>query len=107
MACWLVFGTAIPIRLRPESWEPNLVVDSASKRRFKLRKNDQDKHCYDDRTAMKEGKESDNWVELKGSKVCWKSSKSVEKRSLVKWKVWSEVKNLKWSEKSKVKWKDI
>jgi len=33
------------------------------------------------------GKESDNWVELKGSKVCWKSSKIVEKRCLVKWKV--------------------
>ena len=31
-------------------------------------------------------KESDNWVELNGGEVCWKSSKSVEKRRLVKWK---------------------
>ena len=61
---------------------------------------------------------SDNWVELKGSKVCWKSSKSEEKRSLVKWKVKSEVKSylmwsaVKWnkvkrSEQSKVKWNEV
>jgi len=29
-------------------------------------------------------RKSDNWVELKGSKVYWKSSRSAEKRSLVK-----------------------
>ena len=32
----------------------------------------------------KEGKESDNRGELKKDKVCWKSSKRVEKRSKVK-----------------------
>jgi len=37
-------------------------------------------------TFKKRVRKGDNWVELKGSKVCWKSSKSVEKQSLVKWK---------------------
>ena len=62
----------------------------------------------------REDKESDNSVEWKGSKVCWKSSKSVEKRSLVKCKVKSEVKILKWSEnviqykvqRSEIKWNE-
>ena len=48
--------------------------------------------------TLKRGQGSDNWVEIKGSKVCWKSSKSVEKRSVVKWKFKSELKSLKWSE---------
>jgi hypothetical protein len=53
-------------------------------------------------TFKNEGKESDNWGELKEGKECWKSSKSVEKRTKGKWKSsnmsWSE---MKWSE---VKW---
>ena len=43
-------------------------------------------------TFKKRVKESDKWAELKGNTVFWKSLKSVEKRSLVEWKV-------------KVKWK--
>jgi len=61
-------------------------------------------------TFKKKGTESDNWVELKGSKVCWKSSKSVEKRSVMKWKVWSEVKSyLTWSvaKSNEVKWSEV
>ena len=59
-----------------------------------------------------EGKESDNRGELKEDKVCWKSSKIVEKRSEINLKSsksvvkWSEVKwnKVKWSE---VKWREV